>query len=683
MELGTAGDGENTGRPLELKRAFDAWFDYHLKPIIDDSRNRVEMILPDADERIARGLSALPSTKSLSIVDGYVENAILEYNQDPDSISFTSRSPDNPQRDKFAQILTEDFIYRKDNTSNFHLWQEASLRSGATDGLECAFVHWVHESYKKPMPDKFFGPDGQEVPQEVYEVYGEEFGVNSMPQEKDVIARDTWVIDRLMPRRDCFWDPKVSYMDVNLGSFAGVMMPITLPEIMNYQARGIFDLEFDEEEIEGRLSNTREGNDAALQLTSFDFSDAERVDLGDKNRAELMVFFEKKNFQWFVTFSIAGTFPLSTEKPVNDVFFNGREVNRLPLVVGYLKSRLWDATGVGFPEVIAPIEDELNDHRNNANDVAKMMAQGGRIRLNPEHNLDLDQLANARMFMADKDDFEFIQYPNGMLESMRMDDSRSQDIASLVPMGMADRSRQLSLKGTTKGLGLHQMQDQDSNAKLGVNLLVRNKSFFIPVLSLIAQLTMAYETDEVVLKIAARNAKTQLPTTIRNGRQIIDISVFDFEVDVQVNAGLGAVPRYKKAQNLMQIAEMRRAGNIPTDWVAISGMFNVLAGFNEDQFNAPPPPPKPPEVDYKATINIDLAQLPPQAQMMLLQKMMSGGMDITAKVNGKNPQMVAHQKELDQNGGGMALPDRSGMGVPDMQGPAGAAMSAGGQMNGQ
>jgi len=683
MELSDQENSEDLARPLELKRAFDAWFDFHLKPIIDDNRNRYEMILADAEERISRGLSALPSTKSTSIVDGYVENAILEYNQDPDAISFTSRSPENPQRDKFAQILTEDFIYRKDNTSGFHLWQEASLRSGAADGIEAAFVHWVHESYKKPLPDKFVTPAGQEVPQQIHEQYGEMLGSQLVPQEKDVIVRDTWVIDRLMPRRDCFWDPKIPYLDVNLGTFAGILMPFTLDEIMNYQAKGVFNLDFTEEDIEGHLANTREGNDAALQLASFDFSDAERVDLGDKNRAEVMIFFEKKNFQWFVQFSIAGSFPLSSSLPVNDVFYNGREVNKLPLVVGYLKGRLWDATGVGFPEVIAPIEDELSDHRNNANDVAKQMAQGGRIRVSPDHNIDLDQLANSRIFAADKDEFEFVQFPNGLLESMRMDDSRNQDIAALVPMGVADRSRQLALKGTTKGLGLHQMQDQDANAKLGVNLMIRNQSFFIPVLSLVAELTMAYETDEIVLKIAARNAGTQLPTQIRNGRQIIDLSVFDFEVDVQINAGLGATPRYKKAQNLMQIVEFRQKANIPTDWHAVAGMFNVLAGFNENQFDTPPPPPKPPEVDYKANINVDLAQLPPQAQMMLLQKMMTGGMSITAKVDGKNPQMQRQVKELEQNGGGMAVPERTAMQIPDMQGAAGAAMSAGGQMNGQ
>lgn len=681
MEIESADTGEDLSRSLQLKRAFDAWFDFHLKPIIEDSRNRVEMVLPDAADRIERGLSALPSTKSLSIVDGYVENAILEYNQDPDSISFTSRTPNNPQRDKFAQILTEDFIYRKDNTSNFHLWQEASLRSGATDGLECAFVHWVYESFQKEMPDKFVSPGGKEVPQSIYELYGEDFGIQRVPQTQEIVARDTWVIDRLMPRRDCFWDPKIPYMDVNLGEFAGVMIPITLSQVMGYKARGVFDLEFTEEDIEGLLANTREGNDAAL-TSGFDFSQNERVDLKDKNRAELMIFFEKIDFQWFVTFSISGRFQLSTQKPVNDVFFNGRPVNRLPLVVGYLKSRLWDATGVGFPEIIAPIEDELSDHRNNANDIAKQMAQGGRIRVNPDHNVDLDQVANARMFLAEKDEVEFIQYQPGMLESMRMDDSRSQDIAALVPMGIADRSRQLALKGSTKGLGLHQMQEQDANAKLGVSLMIRNRSFFIPVLSLIAQLTMAYETDEVVLKIAARNANTQLPTTIRGGRKIIDVSVFDFEVDVQVNAGLGAVPRYKKAQNLLQIMQIRQQAGIPTDFQAAAGMLNVLAGFNEDQFNAPSPPPQPPPVDYKATIAVDLTtllQLSPQAGQFLLNKMIAGEMAVTANVAEKTDKPVPYSSAaLAQNGGGMAMPERAGAEVPDMMGPAAAAMSEGG-----
>ncbi|KAB0668950.1 hypothetical protein F6V30_14020 [Oryzomonas sagensis] len=687
MEKGSASgkfediDDDDLSRPLQLKRSFDNWYDFHLKSIIDDCRNRYMMILDDAQDRISRGLSALPSTKSTSIVDGFVENAILEYNQDPDAISFTSRTATDPVKDKRAQILTEDFIYRKDNTSNYHLWEESSLRAGATDGLEAAFVHWVKEAYEKPLPDRrVLKATGEEVPEAIYGALKDIYEFETVKNSQTITVRDTWVIDKLMPRRDCFWDPKIPYLDVNLGTYAGIMIPVTAEEIEKFKEIGVFDADFDMGEALGMLSSTRDGNDAAMQLSNYDFSDAERVDLQEKNRAELMIFFEKRDFQWFVQFSLQGTFELSTFQPVNDVFFNGRPVNRLPMVVGYCKSRLWDATGVGFPEVIAPIEDELSDHRNNANDIAKQIAQGGRIRLSPDHNVNLDDVLNARAFEAEKDEVEFIQYPTGLLESMRMDDARTQDIASLVPMGIADRSRQLAMKGSTKGLGLHQMAEQDNNAKLGVNLMIRNNTFFKPVLALIAHLTMAFESDEVVLKIAARNAGTQFPTTFHNGRQIIDLTMFDFEFDVQINAGLGATPRYKKAQNILEIAKFRKEWNIPTDWGQIASQLNVLAGFNADQFNAQPPPPQPPEVDYKANINIDLAQLPPQAQMVLLQKMMAGGMSITAKVDGKNPQMQKAINESKQNGG-IGLPERSGMAAPDMRGEMGAAMSAGGQQN--
>lgn len=678
-------DDTDLARPLQLKAAFDKWYDYHLKPIIDDSRNRYMMVLNDAAERIERGLSALPSTKSTSICDSFVENAILEYNQDPDAISFTSRTAFDPQKDTLAKILTEDFIYRKENTSNFHLWQEASLRAAAADGIEAAFIHWVHEFYEKEMQPKYVLTDtGEEVPPEIYEQFKGQLDFKEVPNTQKVVVRDTWVIDKLMPRRDVFWDPKIPYLDVNLGTFAGVMIPVTITEIETFKGSGVFDAEFDLEEARGKLSTMRDGNDAATQLANYNFSDNERVDLQDKNRAELMIFFEKRGFEWFVQFSIQGTFQLSTFKPVNDVFYNGRPVNRLPIVVGYLKSRLWDATGVGFPEVIAPIEDELSDHRNNANDIAKQIAQGGRIRLSPDHNVNLDDVLNSRAFEAEKDEVEFLQYPTGMLEAMRLDDARSQDIASLVPVSMADRSRQLAMKGSTKGLGLNQMAEQDANAKMGVNLLIRNMTFFKPVLALIAHLTMAYETDETILKIASRNAGSQFPETVRNGKKILDISVFDFEFDVQINAGLGSTPRYKKAQNTMEISKFRKELNIPTDWKQIAQQLNVLAGFNANQFDAPPPPPQPPEVDYKANVNIDLAQLlslAPQAGEFLLQKMMTGGMSINAKVDGKNPQLQKIINENKQNGGS-GVPERAGTVAPDMRGEMGAAMSAGGQMNG-
>jgi hypothetical protein len=86
-------------RQKELVAGATAWFDGKLKTIITDSRRRYRMQLKDASERSSRGLSTIPSTKSTSAVDRYVERLAIEMFQDPDSISFTSKSAFDPERE--------------------------------------------------------------------------------------------------------------------------------------------------------------------------------------------------------------------------------------------------------------------------------------------------------------------------------------------------------------------------------------------------------------------------------------------------------------------------------------------------------------------------------------------------------------------------------------------------------
>ena len=75
----------------DFETQFDSWFNSAMKPLIDDSRARYRMYLPDKEEREERGLSALPSTKSVEVVDKAKESALVEYHKDLKAITYTLR----------------------------------------------------------------------------------------------------------------------------------------------------------------------------------------------------------------------------------------------------------------------------------------------------------------------------------------------------------------------------------------------------------------------------------------------------------------------------------------------------------------------------------------------------------------------------------------------------------------
>lgn len=656
----------------KLVDAFYTWYDTGLRGILADNRRRYRMEMLDRSERLERGLSALPSTKSASVADRFREHALMEYHENPDSISFSAREMGNPQKDALAKWLTEIFIYRSNNTFPFFSWHSASLLNAAVDGIEAALVWWRKESITTPI-QKFYTRDGQEVPQQVFEQYSS-IDPNAFTVEDsttETVVRDTWWIDSLMPGRDVVWDMKQNILDVNLGQFAMVKQRKSLNDIENLQKSGLFDLaqeiDWSEYQTSGLDIRPDWGKTAG---------DVDKVDFGDHDLIEIWVFFWKEANEWLCQFSIKGEEELSSPKKVNDVFFAGRPVNRLPLVIGAFQQKLWEATGRGLPETIAPIEDEWQDHRNNLNDIAKAAAQGGRIRVAHDSDVDLNDVLNSRVFRADPGEVEFVQYNSGIMESLRATDPLQADMNELMPVGIEGRGKALAPKGTNNTLGATQMLQEASNSKLGVQLLTRNETFLKPLLYLIAELEFAFETDQTIARIASVKAGVQPPQAMG----MIDFRQLDFPVDIQINAGLGTMPRGQKLTGLMQIYQVGQQMQIPLNNMAIFSQMVALGGYKPEQFiNPNPPGPPPPQVEYKCNVDIPIQFLPPDAQMMLMQKMMNGQMNMNANIESKQLQKMLNEQQ--QNGGGMAAPSRSDMPMVDATGPEAEGMSQGGQQS--
>jgi hypothetical protein len=223
-----------------------------------------------------------------------------------------------------------------------------------------------------------------------------------------------------------------------------------------------------------------------------------------------------------------------------------------------------------------------------------------------------------------------------------------------------------------------QLGENASETKMGVQLMTLNETFMEDLLWLIAQNIFSFESDETIARIAAGYAGIQPPEAMTgNGQKIIDFSQLDFDIDVQINCGLGSQPSRNKFSSMMQISQLAQSLGLETDNLAIGHQSEVLAGFKSGQFIVgAKAPPSPPETEFKATVNIDLVtllQMSPQAGQFLLMKFMEGGMNTTAAVK-DNTGLQKSINEMRQNG----MPDRTGQ-IVDATGPEGQSMSQGGQ----
>lgn len=665
----------------ELAGSAQSWFDGKFKTTVTDNRRRYRMQLRDSKERTDRGLSAIPSTKSTSAVDRYCERIAIEYFQDPDSISFTSKSAFDPTKDIGGRILTQDFIYRSKAQNGlfpFFTWHQASALAGAVDGVEACMVWWRHEVYSEPQTT-YLTADGQPVDKQTYDLYRrvmpDAFTVDKTP--RTVTTSDTWWIDQLEPGKDIIWDPTIGLLNVELGQFVLVKLRKTPDQLREMQKAGILHSITDE--------LIKKHQTPGVSATTYSLSgdkladNGQDVNLKDKNTVELQVFFYKESCRWYVCFSLGDfTDEISDRKPVSDVWFGGRPVNILPVAVGYNKPKLLEQIGWAIPELIKPLEDEHTNHRNNVSDAAKIAIQG-RWWMEEDSDTSIDNLLNSRVVYGRKDqDFGALETNMDVITSMRADDSINSDINELIPAGLMSGARGVVPKGTNKTLGATQMGKMESDEKLGVQIMTRNETFMYKVLYLIAQLTIAFETDEMILRIAAGNAGVDLPTATRmDGTEIPDLSVIDIDVNIQINAGLGAAPRYQKAQSTMQLVDWGKSHDIRVAAVAAYRQLSVLAGYGPEDLldKSPPQQPPPPEVDYKLNLTMTLGELlamSPDAATAIEQKILAGQVSVDTKVK-EAPGLA----EARNNGGGMMTADRTGT-VVDGTNAAAQGMSGGG-----
>ena len=626
------------------------------------------MIMADAAERIELGLSALPSTKSTSVVDNAVVDAIQEYYQ-TDAITVTAGDDGDSSKDVIAKFSSELFHLRAKKNS-FWVWHLQSLKAGFVDGLEAGMARWRKESYEYPDNHYFYLPTGEEISEQEYKAARKEYPMvvdgpfdpskgrpakirikfnEHYRAERNKLERtvaDTWECVQLKPGENLLWDFKNPLLDLNRGQWVIVIINMQAEEILQLSKQGIFN-KITLEELKPYLKS---GYNSANQNNYVDYTssatDPDTVDAGEYNTAEVWLAFDKKGCQWQVAFSLSGEKELKGDESVNDVFFGGRPFDRLPVVMGASDIELWEALGRGMPKLIAPIEDELTDHRNNVNDIAKQAATG-KYRLNENSDVDINSLLNDKVFYAKQGEVEKLDFAQEMAVVMRASDAVGSDIASLVPVNMADN--QLVGKGNAKDtLGSVQLAIGGNDKKLNTRLLIRNVTFMEPLLRVIFEMQMAFETSQKMGRIAGKKAKIDMSvegplTKVVDGKPMIDFSLLDFDAEIQVNAGLGTVPRQQKAQKIMVYEDWATSKGLPVDLEEIDKQLKVLNGFNEDQFVLPVEKrqkPAGPPVEYRANITVDLATLlalRPDAGDFLLQKMIAGEMAVTADVKEKKP----------------------------------------------
>ena len=302
--------------------------------------------------------------------------------------------------------------------------------------------------------------------------------------------------------------------------------------------------------------------------------ETERKDLGAKYRV-IPAFYK---YDGKIMFCVWDGDKVIYKKPIPSPY--GRH---FPIALGLCLAEPHQLIGEGFPESNESPQESINAGINARKDNAALALNRGTI-VGRFAGVDLQSLMNSRpggITLADD--------PTQVIERQIMDVTQSSYAEVAADEAMMEEMSGvtpplLGQENTTKAT-VAQINISQSNAKIELYLAIVGETFMREIYWLLAYLIQQFETDARVFRIANESFRKQVG---QPGLPDV-LNVDDFEADVIVKVGPGAVNRQAETQNLFlamdraimsnnQMATLAKAGVMPPEGLDI---FNTVAFMEE------------------------------------------------------------------------------------------------------
>lgn len=442
-----------------------------------------------------------PKTRSVIRKNEAAAAAAFFSNMEVVSIQATDQS--DPVQRASAEVMAQLLQYRLTKTIPWFQTVMGGLQDAQTTGAACAHVHWVYDATRDPVIDK--------------------------P-----------VID-LIPIENVRFDPAASWLDpVNTSPYFIELIPMWAMDIQAKMDSG-----------EWKTVPLRPGSTQSTSSTrNARVNGAE--DPTDQPRPvnEYDLFWVQRHIHrrggQDVTFYTLGTMALLSEPiPLKQIVFHGRR----PYVIGNAILETHKTIPAGVPQISKGLQDE-------ANEVANQRIDNVKFALNKKwfakRGVDVDLPGLVRnvpggiVMMNDPvNDVREITWPDvtasAYEEQNRINVDMDELLGNFNPAGLMAQN---GLQAPARNMALL----NQSNGTL-VEYLLKTfvETWIQPVLRLLILTEQQYETDRVVLGIAAKQSKMLQ----RAGIDQVTDELLMQEITLTVNVGMGATDPQQKLQKFM------------------------------------------------------------------------------------------------------------------------------------
>lgn len=544
-----------------------------------------------------------------------------------DVLDIQPEDPTDPVQIASAAINKEILQYRLDRRMPWYQTVVGAYQSTQVYGICISMQRWIYESDTDVVPAQ--NPDGSYITDENGDLMG---------FEREKMRRDELSCDLIAPENFRF-DPMCDWRDpCGTSPYLVYMMPIYAIDALERMEKAdpkTGEPQWKKYSLGELLATRRKWYDRTRQAREG----RERIDPADdqagSSYSTLWAHMNIVNINGDdMLFWTMGTELLLTDPiKVTEAFPHLRDGER-PFTVGFSTIEAFRNYPAGDVEQAAGLQEEINVVANQRLDNVKLVLNK-RYYVRRGSQVDLDALIRnvpgGGVMMNDPErDVQTVETRDVTGSSYQEQDRLSVEMDELV--GAFSQTSVQSNKNLNETVGGMEAMQSGAGAVRDYGLRVFFETWVEPTLRQLVRLEQNYETDEVILSLAAKKAKLLQ----RFGIDELTDELLINELTVRVNVGMGNTDPQRRVEKLMyatqnaaslpEMAQRLKSSEVADEIYGALGYKDASRFFRTDeeqqQFIEENPPAEDPEIELKKMElqkNVEDNQMRHERELMKLE----------------------------------------------------------------
>lgn len=492
-----------------------------------------------------------------------------------DVVSITAENGADKMQQASAEIMKELLQYRLTKTIPWYTTVIGGCQDAMVQGVVCSYQYWKYREKRHkvdiPMADPMTG-------QPILDEAGAQIVIET--EQVEVIEDKPCV--ELIPLENVRFHPGADWQDpVNSSPYLIRLFPMFAQDVRE-QMKAVDPKtnapkwhSYTDAEIQAAVSNQFDSTRIARQPTRQDAQgNAVGSAIGDYTMIWIQEHIHRVGGRDMVWYMLGEQMRLSDPKPLKDVYLHGKR----PVVMGMIVIETHKTIPAAPTELGQDLQVEANEVANQRIDNVKFVlnkrwiaSRSGRVDVRS-----LVRNVPGGVTLADnpETDVKEINWPDVTSSAYAEQDRINVDFDDLI--GNFSQSSVSTNRKLNETVGGMSMLLSGANQMTEYGLRVLSKTWIEPVLRQLTRLEQYYETDTVVLALAAEKAELFQ----KYGVNAVTDELLQQELTTKVNVGMGATnPQMKLGRFLTAMDSLSKIAATPPPGADISEIGKEIFGL--------------------------------------------------------------------------------------------------------